>query len=100
MSSTEHKQETAFSPKLVAFDHDDAENPKNWSKAKKWYCTMVVAWTCFVVAFASGVITAGLEGPQETFNVSAEVSLLTITVFVVGFGVGMYTRLKLCPSVD
>lgn len=50
---------------------------------------MCVAITCFVVAFNSAVITAGLVGPAETFHVSQEVSLLTITVFVVGFGVGM-----------
>lgn len=75
--------------KLVTFTIDDPENPKNWSKARKWYCTMVVACTCFVVAFCSAVITAGLDGPSRTFNVSLEVTLLTITVFVVGFGVGM-----------
>lgn len=74
--------------KLVTFTPNDPENPKNWSKAYKWYCTMVVAVTCFVVAFASSVITADLIGVQETFNVSEEVALLTITVFVVGFGVG------------
>lgn len=50
---------------------------------------MVVAVTCFVVAFCSAVITAGTIGPQEEFHVSEEVSLLAITVFVVGFGIGM-----------
>lgn len=74
--------------KLVTFTIDDPENPKNWSKAYKWYCTMVVAFTCFVVAFASSVITADLEGPMEDFGVSREVSLVVVTVFVVGFGVG------------
>lgn len=74
--------------KLVTFQINDPENPKNWSKARKWYCTLVIAWTCFVVAFASAVITAGLDGPVKEFHVSLEVSLLTITVFVVGFGVG------------
>ena len=73
---------------LVTFKVDDPENPKNWSKVFKWYCTMVVASTCFVVAFASSVITADLEGPAERFNISREVSLLPVTVFVVGFGVG------------
>jgi len=73
---------------LVTFKVDDPENPKNWSKPFKWYCTMVVALTCFVVAFCSSVITADLEGPAERFHVSSEVSLLTISVFVVGFGVG------------
>lgn len=49
---------------------------------------MVVAFTCFVVAFNSAVITADLEGVSETFDVSMEVALLTITMFVIGFGVG------------
>jgi hypothetical protein len=73
---------------LVTFTINDPENPKNWSKAYKWYCTMSVAITCFVVAFCSAVITADLEGPSRDFHVSTEVSLLTITVFVIGFGVG------------
>lgn len=74
--------------KLVTFTIDDPENPKNWSKAYKWYCTMVVAFTCFVVAFASSVITADLTGPMESFGVSREVSFVVVTVFVIGFGVG------------
>lgn len=73
---------------LVTFKIGDPENPKNWSKAYKWYVTMVVALTCFVVALCSSVITADLEGPAERFHVSHEVTLLTITVFVIGFGVG------------
>ncbi|KAI9369849.1 major facilitator superfamily domain-containing protein [Aspergillus egyptiacus] len=74
--------------KLVTFTIDDPENPKNWPKWKKWYVTMVVSFTCFVVAFASSVITADVEGPAEEFGVSREVSLVVVTVFVVGFGVG------------
>ncbi|RMZ81317.1 hypothetical protein DV737_g2604, partial [Chaetothyriales sp. CBS 132003] len=73
---------------LVTFQLHDRENPKNWSKLFKWWCTMVVAFTCFVVAFNSAVITADLEGVSRTFHVSEEVALLTVTVFVVGFGVG------------
>ncbi|KAL1862769.1 hypothetical protein VTK73DRAFT_6656 [Phialemonium thermophilum] len=49
---------------------------------------MVVAVTCFVVAFASSVITADIVGVQKSFHVSEEVALVSITVFVVGFGVG------------
>lgn len=75
--------------KLVTFTKGDPANPKNWSKGYKWYCTMVVAITCFVVAFASAVITADISAPGDEFGVSEEVSLLAITVFVVGFGIGM-----------
>lgn len=74
--------------RLVTFLPGDKENPKNWSKVYKWYCTMVVAVTCFVVAFASSVITADIGGMTREFGVSEEVGLVTITVFVVGFGVG------------
>ncbi|KAH7410004.1 major facilitator superfamily domain-containing protein [Phaeosphaeria sp. MPI-PUGE-AT-0046c] len=73
---------------LVTFKIDDPENPKNWSKAWKWYCTMCVAITCFVVALDSAVVTADLQGVAEEFRVSEEVTLLTITLFVIGFGVG------------
>ncbi|KAI5307373.1 hypothetical protein KEM56_005226 [Ascosphaera pollenicola] len=73
---------------LVTWKEGDPENPKNWPKWKKWYITMTVAWTCFVVAFCSGIVTADFEDVEAEFNVSAEVALLTITVFVVGFGVG------------
>ncbi|KAJ3578214.1 hypothetical protein NPX13_g2354 [Xylaria arbuscula] len=74
--------------RLVTFQPGDPGNPKNWSKAYKWYVTMVVALTCFVVAFASSVVTPDIEGVAEEFNVSEEVALLSITLFVVGFGIG------------
>ncbi|KAL1959396.1 hypothetical protein VTO42DRAFT_2199 [Malbranchea cinnamomea] len=73
---------------LVTFKTDDPENPKNWSKAFKWYCTMVVACTCFVVAFTSSVITAGIDQVAEEFGIGRVVALLSVTVFVIGFGVG------------
>ncbi|KAK2014554.1 major facilitator superfamily transporter [Colletotrichum eremochloae] len=74
--------------KLVTFVPNDPQNPKNWSKAYKWWCTMVVAMTCFVVAFCSSVITADIAGVAEEFHVSEEAALVTISVFVIGFGVG------------
>jgi hypothetical protein len=76
--------------KLVTFTPNDPENPKNWSKAFKWYVTMVVAVTCFVVAFCSSVITADIAGVQKEFDVSEEVALVSISIFVVGFGLGMF----------
>lgn len=74
--------------KLVTFTLHDPENPKNWSKARKWYITMVIALVCFVVAFCSSVITPGIGGAQNDLNSSREVALLSVTVFVLGFGLG------------
>jgi len=84
----EKQQQQQQGYNIVTFTPSDPGNPKNWSKAYKWYCTLVVALTCFVVAFASSVITADVAGVVEEFGVSEEVALLSITVFVVGFGVG------------
>lgn len=78
---------------LVTFTIDDPENPKNWSKAFKWYNTMVVSLTCFVVAFTSSVITPGIDQVAEEFGIGRVVALLSVTVFVIGFGVG-----KISPS--
>lgn len=75
--------------KLVTFTPNDPENPKNWSKAFKWYCTMVVATTCFVVAFSSSVVTADIAGVEKTFDVVEEIALISVSIFVVGFGLGM-----------
>ncbi|KAK9311642.1 major facilitator superfamily domain-containing protein [Lipomyces starkeyi] len=74
--------------KLVTFTPDDPGNPKNWSKLYKWYCTMSVASICFAVSFGSAVVTGDLQAVADNFNVSLEVSILTVTLFVVGFGVG------------
>ncbi|KZT53948.1 MFS multidrug transporter [Calocera cornea HHB12733] len=84
---------------LVTFTMGDPANPKNWSKAFKWWCTMVVAFTCFAVAFASAVITPDLAGVSREFGVSDEVALLSITVFVIGFGVGAQFYFSHCPLV-
>ena len=74
--------------KLVTFTEGDPENPKNWSKLQKWWCTLRLSLVCFTVAFCSAVITADMEGVTESFGVSTEVAFLSITLFVVGFGVG------------
>ena len=80
--------------KLVEFAPGDPENPKNWSKAYKWYLTMVVAVTCFVVAFCSSVVTSDIGGVSESFGVSHEAALVPVSVFVVGFGVGRFAASK------
>uniref|UniRef100_A0A7S0V6R9 Major facilitator superfamily (MFS) profile domain-containing protein n=1 Tax=Polytomella parva TaxID=51329 RepID=A0A7S0V6R9_9CHLO len=74
--------------KVVCFVDNDTTNPRNWSKAYKWYITMIVAFTCFCVAFGSAIVTGDFEGVARTFDVTLEVSILTICMFVLGFGLG------------
>jgi hypothetical protein len=46
---------------LVEFDGpDDPENPKNWSKAKRWGITLAMGLMTFVVTFSSRYISVWL----------------------------------------
>lgn len=74
--------------KIVQFTPNDPGDPKNWSKARKWLITMTLGMVCFSVAFASAVVTPGIAGVAEEFHVSQEVALLTVALFVYGFGIG------------
>ncbi|KAF5644108.1 multidrug resistance [Fusarium sp. NRRL 52700] len=85
--------------KMVCFSANDPTNPKNWSKARKWTVTLTLSWVCFSVAFASAVITPGISGVAERFKTSSEVALLTITLFVCGFGIGRRSTI-LAPLVN
>lgn len=71
----------------------DKHLPMNWSKAKKWWITMVVSLMCFAVAFASAVITPTISAVAKEFHTPEEVSLLAITLFVIGFGIGRMCEL-------
>ncbi|KFY14468.1 hypothetical protein V492_02596 [Pseudogymnoascus sp. VKM F-4246] len=70
------------------FAPGDTDNPKNWSNTFKWYCTLIVCLTCFTVSFTSTVITPGIDDVAREFQISKEVSLLTISLFIIGFGLG------------
>lgn len=49
----------------------------------------MIASVCFAVAFNSAVITSDIGGVAAEFHVSEEVALLSVTLFVLGFGIGM-----------
>ncbi|KAH8820247.1 major facilitator superfamily transporter multidrug resistance [Xylogone sp. PMI_703] len=74
--------------KIVVFTPGDPGDPKNFSKTRKWVITMTLGWICFAVAFSSAVITPGIGGVVERFDVSEEVALLSVSLFVIGFGIG------------
>ncbi|WLF79398.1 Synaptic vesicle transporter SVOP [Lodderomyces elongisporus] len=75
--------------RLVEFVEHDKGNPKSWGRARKWLYTMVLGGMCYVVALGSAIVTGDMSGPAKTFGVSEEVVILaSVTVFVIGFGVG------------
>lgn len=66
----------------------DLKRPENWSPARKWTIVAVNSLATFVVSFSASVFTGAIPQVQEEFNVSANVSLLGICLYVFGFAFG------------
>jgi hypothetical protein len=91
---------------IVTWDGpDDPTNPQNWSKLYKWFITVlccvmtinVYVSSCYLVlvyadecrrTFASSAPTSASLYIAKEFEVSAEISYLITTLFLVGYVVG------------
>lgn len=76
---------------LVTWDGpDDPENPKNWSRQRKWAATVTVSLFTFISPVSSSMIAPALQNIAQDFGLpprSSEVPL-ALSVFVLGFAVG------------
>ncbi|RDB29863.1 hypothetical protein Hypma_013845 [Hypsizygus marmoreus] len=74
--------------RVVSFEKGVGEDPREWGLGKKWYITGSTSFLCLAVALGSSIITGDIEGPVKEFNTTQEIVNLTVTCFVIGFGVG------------
>ncbi|CAI7644317.1 unnamed protein product [Penicillium manginii] len=75
-------------PEFITFTINDPEHPYNWSRAYRWYITLVASALVVCVAYGSSIVTGGLGLIQEKYNVSLEIAILTCSIMVCGFAVG------------
>lgn len=75
-------------PYSVDFTPCDPFNPQDWTTTKKWTITFLTAFSTLAVAFVSSAFSGGLAYIIEEFGVSQELSILGISLFVVGFAIG------------
>ncbi|KAJ5782326.1 hypothetical protein N7457_004100 [Penicillium paradoxum] len=74
---------------IVEFnDADDPLHPQNWSLARKITISVVLAYTTFVASFASAIYSSGVGAISANFNISTEVAILGVTLYVLGFASG------------
>ncbi|PRP84230.1 hypothetical protein PROFUN_08430 [Planoprotostelium fungivorum] len=78
-------KENAF---LVSFEDDDPERPINWKRRKKVWVTLICSLITFVVSFNSSIFSSDIVALSEYFDISQEVIILGITVYVLGFAFG------------
>jgi hypothetical protein len=74
---------------LVSWDGpNDPENPMNFSPGKKWWITIILALLTFCVSFASSVFSTATTVTSVEFDVSLEVMILGVSLYVLGFAFG------------
>ncbi|KAF9447352.1 MFS polyamine transporter [Macrolepiota fuliginosa MF-IS2] len=73
---------------IVQFDKGAGEDPREWSHGRKWVVTLGTAFLCLAVALGSSIITGDMTGPAKELGIKQIVANLTVTCFVIGFGVG------------
>ncbi|KAJ6257433.1 MFS-type efflux pump [Drechslerella dactyloides] len=95
---------TRDDPYLVEYIPRDPRNPMGFPQWKKWAITMVMAIATLAIAFVSSAYAGGMEQIIQEFHCSMQVSILGISLFVLGFAIGplfwaplseMYGRQKL-----
>ncbi|KAG1820299.1 multidrug resistance protein 4 [Suillus subaureus] len=70
------------------WEHDPA-NPRNWSPAKKWATTTIVALYTFVTPLASSIMAPGLPDVAVKFGItSPTVIALTLSIFLLSYAIG------------
>ncbi|EFQ29919.1 major facilitator superfamily transporter [Colletotrichum graminicola M1.001] len=74
---------------LVEFLPNDPENPRNWSDLKKILVSFQLCLLVVAVYAGASIYTVGTQGVQVRFGVSDTVALLGLTVFVLGYGLGL-----------
>ncbi|KIM36325.1 hypothetical protein M413DRAFT_20550 [Hebeloma cylindrosporum] len=73
---------------IVEFDKGTGEDPREWGNGKKWYVTIATGTLCLAVAVGSSIVTGDMFGPTKELGIQQEVTNLTVTMFVMGFGIG------------
>ncbi|KAI0060497.1 MFS general substrate transporter [Artomyces pyxidatus] len=73
---------------LVVWKPDDPEDPRNWSNLYRWYLTFVATWAVISVAFGSAILTGDFQDIEKQFHIGDTVAALTVSIMVVGFGLG------------
>ncbi|KAJ6184845.1 hypothetical protein N7519_006146 [Penicillium mononematosum] len=74
---------------IVEFnDADDPLHPQNWSLRRKICISATLAYTTFVSSFASAIYSSAVGEISVNFDISTEVAILGVTLYVLGFASG------------
>jgi MFS family permease len=75
-------------PYLVHWDDGETANPRNWKPSYKAFMTFQLGMLAFAGSLGSSIILPAEQSIAEEFNVSREVTVLCISLYVLGFALG------------
>jgi hypothetical protein len=67
---------------------DQIEQPADWSRLRKWSIVVSATLITFMVSFASSVYSAVSRTIAAEFEVSSQVSILGVVLYVAAFALG------------
>ncbi|KAB8224898.1 major facilitator superfamily domain-containing protein [Aspergillus novoparasiticus] len=74
---------------LVTFDQDDAQNPLNWTKKRKWGgVTAAISGTGFVRIMVSTMMAPAIDTMAEELDVSITESTMALSVYLLATAFG------------
>jgi hypothetical protein len=76
---------THADPYLVDWLPDEPANPYNWSSARRWLYTLIAAFSCLCIAFASTSYSAAVEDIVKAYpGTTQETAVAGISLYVLG----------------
>lgn len=79
---------TQSDPYIIDYLQIDPHDAMGFSKGRKWAIAILQSLSTFCVTFASSIFVSGIPGIKKQFNVSSEVAVLGLSLFVLGFALG------------
>lgn len=73
---------------LVKWENDDPADPRNWIRTYKWWLTVQLGLLALTASLGSSIIAPGEASISRDFSVSAEISVLCISLYILGFALG------------
>lgn len=77
---------------FITFGPNDRDNPRNWSKAQKWYITCFASSLNVLTCLCAGGYSSGVGQLVEEFGVSDEVGTVGLSMYILGFAIGYGDR--------
>jgi len=64
------------------------EDPLNWSQFCKWRIVLIICSAALCVTCCSSLASSTYQGMEDSYEISMEVAMLTVSLYVEGLGVG------------